>query len=232
MPRWHEFTGANVVCVVAHPDDAELMCYGTLRLASEAGAKVSVVIVTLGVNGVSLADSAAGVKLGTQARLAESAQAYAGTGIDVTCLGHTDGALAANRGLISAIEGSLAERECHVLITHSATARNDHQDHIAVATAATNAIVRVRTCQMILHGEPHSPRSFFNPNYLADITDLIDDKVAALQKHQTQAGRWYLSESFTRDRAAAAGWRLAPHLAAHGRYFEAFECTLGVIGDT
>jgi N-acetylglucosamine malate deacetylase 1 len=227
---WREFAHANIVCVVAHPDDAELMCYGTLRSASSAGAKVSVVIVTLGVNGVSLADSAAGMRIEAETRVTESADAYAGTGIDVTCLGFTDGALVANRELISAIEAALVGRDCQVLITHSASAGNDHQDHIAVAAAATNAVVRVRSCRKILHGEPHSPRSHFRPNYLLEVTDLIGDKIAALQKHGTQAGRWYLSESFTRDRAAAAGWRLAPHLAAEGRYFEAFECTLSVVG--
>lgn len=229
MQRLHELSGANVVCVVAHPDDAELMCYGTLRLASEAGAKVSLVVVTLGVNGVSLVDGAAGMRIAAETRMAETTQAYADTGIDIACLGLVDGGLTANRELISAIEAALAERDCQVLLTHSLAAGNDHQDHIAVAAATANAVVRAPSCRMILHGEPHSPRSSFHPNYLVEITDLIDDKVAALRKHQTQAGRWYLSERFTRDRAAAAGWGLAPHLAAEGRYFEAFECTLSVI---
>ncbi|MGY1897947.1 PIG-L deacetylase family protein [Nocardia gipuzkoensis] len=221
----------NIVCVVAHPDDAELLCYGTLRRAARSGTKVTVIIVSTGVNGVSLADTAAGTKIQGLTRVAESNDAYAGTGIDVVCLGFQDGALKADRALISAIEQALVERECHALLTHSPSARNDHQDHLAVAAAALNAVVRIPTCRIILHGEPHSPRSEFKPNYLVDITDYIDDKIVALGKHSTQAGRWYLSEQFTRDRAAAAGWRLAPHLAAEQRYFEAFECSLMVIGE-
>src|SRR5580658_3534832 len=173
MPHWRDIAGANVVCVVAHPDDAELMCYGTLRRASEAGAKVSVVIVTFGVNGVSLVDNAVGVRIAEHERVAESASSYAGTQIEISCLGFTDGSLTADHRLISSVEAALAERRCDVLITHSKSANNDHQDHIAVAAAASNAAVRIPTCRMILHGEPHAPRSVFSPNYLVEITDLI-----------------------------------------------------------
>jgi LmbE family N-acetylglucosaminyl deacetylase len=216
----------RVAALVAHPDDAEMMCYGTLRRFRQRGAEVTVVVATTGVNGVSLTDRAEGTLLAARDRVAESAASYAGTGIAVTCLGLTDGALAPDRELVSRIEAELARLGCTVLITHSQHGGNDHQDHIAVARAAANAATRVASCASILHGEPHAPRSSFRPTVLVDITGLVDDKVAALQAHQTQAGRWYLSEEYTRHRAAAAGWHLAPARAAAGRVFEAFEATL------
>ena len=43
----------RVVAVVAHPDDAELMCYGTLRRYRQLGAAATVVTVSRGAGGIS-----------------------------------------------------------------------------------------------------------------------------------------------------------------------------------
>ncbi len=216
----------RVVAVVAHPDDAELLCYGTLRKAREAGAMVSVVVVTHGANGVSIADAGAGRQLTEDEREKEVAAAWHDTGIDMVFLHLTDGALVADLNLISLVESELKRLGCTLLITHSPRAANDHQDHLAVAAAAANAATRVPTCHTVLHGEPHAPRSGFHPTVLVDVTDVVDDKVRALDSHHSQGGRWYLSERYTRHRAAQAGWSLRPEAAAAGRAFEAFEATL------
>jgi LmbE family N-acetylglucosaminyl deacetylase len=216
----------QVVAVVAHPDDAELLCYGTLRQAQAAGAVVSVVVVTHGANGVSVADADAGRRLTEDEREKELTAAWHGTGIDVAFLGLTDGGLVADLDLISRVEAELNRLGCTLLITHSPRVANDHQDHLAVAAATANAATRVPTCHTVLHGEPHAPRSGFSPTVLVDITDVVDDKVRALDAHHSQSGRWYLSEAYTRHRAVQAGWLLRPAAAAGGRAFEAFETSL------
>ncbi|WP_239515969.1 MULTISPECIES: PIG-L deacetylase family protein [unclassified Streptomyces] len=216
----------HVVAVVAHPDDAELLCGGTLLRLRQAGARVSILTATHGANGVSVADSEAGRRLRPEDRAVESAAAWAGTGIELSGLGLEDGALTADRHMISLLEGELVRSGCTTLITHSPRVANDHQDHLAVAVAASNAATRVSTCRTVLYGEPHAPRSQFAPTVLVDITDVLDDKIKALQAHQSQAGRWYLGEEYTRHRAADAGWRLRPAAAAAGRSFEAFETPL------
>ncbi|MFE5142961.1 PIG-L deacetylase family protein [Streptomyces fagopyri] len=216
----------RVVAVVAHPDDAELLCYGTLRRAAEAGATVTVVVVTHGANGVSLADVADGRRLGTDERAEEVRAAWHSTGIQLTFLGLPDGALVADRHLISAVEAELTRRGCTLLITHSLNADTDHQDHRALADAAANAATRVATCHTVLHGEPHTPRSAFAPTVLVDITEHLDSKVTALAAHRTQAGRWYLGKDYTHHRAAQAGWRLRPAAAAVGRAYESFETSV------
>ncbi|MFJ4880322.1 PIG-L deacetylase family protein [Streptomyces sp. NPDC088745] len=216
----------HVVAVIAHPDDAELLCYGTLRQARLAGAAATVVVVTHGANGVSVADADAGRRLDEDDRAAEVRAAWAGTGVDTVFLGLPDGALAPDRDLISAVERELAARRCTVLITHSLRAANDHQDHLAVGTAAANAATRVPSCHTVLHGEPHAPRSGFTPTVLVDITSFLDDKVLALKAHQSQAGRWYLGEEYTRHQAAQAAWRLRPTAATDGRVFETFETSV------
>lgn len=216
----------RVVAVVAHPDDAELLAYGTLRRYRRLGADVTVLMATHGANGVSLGDAARGLHLTEDTRVREVRAAWDGTGVEVTCLGLADGALHPDRPLISAIEGELVHRGCTTVITHSPHAGNDHQDHLALAAATANAATRVPSCRTVLYGEPHAPRSAFAPTVLVDITAFLDDKVKALAKHKTQGGRWYLGETYTRQRAATAGWRLRPSAAAAGRVFEAFETPL------
>lgn len=218
--------GERVVALVAHPDDAELLCYGTLRRAVAAGATVTVVVVTHGANGVSLTDAAVGRRLGPDERAEEVRAAWHSTGIQLAFLGLPDGALVADRHLISAVEAELTRLDCTMLITHSLNADTDHQDHRALAGAAANAATRVITCHTVLHGEPHAPRSAFAPTVLVDITDFLGDKVNALAAHGTQAGRWYLSKGYTHHRAAQAGWHLRPAATAAGRAYEAFETSV------
>ncbi|WP_326614417.1 hypothetical protein OG949_39770 [Streptomyces scopuliridis] len=54
---------AQVVGVVARPDDAEITFYGARRCWRDAGATVTVVIATHGTNGVSRRDSATDARL-------------------------------------------------------------------------------------------------------------------------------------------------------------------------
>ncbi|MDV9194640.1 PIG-L deacetylase family protein [Streptomyces sp. Wh19] len=216
----------QVVAVVAHPDDAELLCYGTLRRAAQTGSIVTVVVVTHGANGISLADAADGRRISTDERAEEVRAAWHSTGIQLAFLGLPDGALVADRHLISAVEAELTRLNCTLLITHSLNADTDHQDHRALAGAAANAATRVATCHTVLHGEPHAPRSAFSPTVLVDVTDVLDDKVTALAAHHTQAGRWYLGKDYTHHRAAQAGWHLRPAAAAAGRTYEAFETSV------
>lgn len=217
---------AQVVAVVAHPDDAEIMFYGSLRCWREAGATVTVVVATRGTNGVSRRDSVAGARLNPHERPAESARSFQGTGITVEFLGMADGALTSDIELISAIEDALTRHRCTVLLTHAPHSGNDHQDHHAIARAALNAATRVPSCTAILHGQPHAPHQRVTPTVLIDITEHIDDKIKALTRHRSQAGRYYLSEPYTRWRAAGEGWTILPDHAAAGRSFEAFTPSL------
>ncbi|MGW5679614.1 PIG-L deacetylase family protein [Streptomyces sp. NPDC003860] len=217
---------AHIVALVAHPDDAELMCYGTLRRWQDAGATVTVVSATHGANGISRNDYAAGTRLTPAHRPAENTAAFAGTGIMVECLGMTDGALTPGIDLVSAIEDTLARHHCTVLITHALHGGNDHQDHHAVARAALNAATRIPTCTTVLHGQPHAPHHQTSPTVLVDITDHLDDKIKALAQHHSQAGRYYLTEDYTRWRAHGAGWAALPDQAAAGRAYEAFTTCL------
>ncbi|MEU0664235.1 hypothetical protein [Streptomyces lavendulocolor] len=61
---------------------------------------------------------------------------------------------------------------------------------------------------------------------MIDITEYLDDKIKALAQHRSQVGRYYLSETYTRWRAAGEGWKTFPIYAAAGRTFEALTPSL------
>lgn len=220
----------GVVAVVAHPDDAELLCFGTLMHFVAQGADVSVVVVTDGTGGVSIVDVEAGRSLEQNERWKETLDAFEGTGVSVECLGIPDGALTYDRELISAIEAILVAKRSEVVVTHTPNAGTDHQDHGVVGRATANACTRVPALRWLLHGEPHAPRSRFAPSVFVDVTEHLEAKERALKAHRSQAGRWYLSDDYTRQRASNAAWRASSRLAADGRLFEAFECSVMVIG--
>src|SRR5690348_15633082 len=67
------FAGERVLAVMAHPDDAELLCAGTLARAKADGAAVAVCVMCQGDKGVA-ADGQGGAELG-QVRKREAAEA-------------------------------------------------------------------------------------------------------------------------------------------------------------
>jgi LmbE family N-acetylglucosaminyl deacetylase len=217
----------SVIAVVAHPDDAELMFYGTLRSAREAGAAVAVTIVTAGENGVSQSD--APTRQITQGeRIAETLGAFDGTGIDVQVLGFGDGEVTTSRLLVDSLESVLRSRECTVLLTHDPSALNDHQDHVAVGRAAANVGWRYPGCSVIAFGQPTQPGAGFHGNLLVDISPFLDDKIASLRSHQSQGGRWYLSEQYTRARSESVGWQTSPDATSSGSRFESLRLVTGI----
>lgn len=208
-----------VVAVVAHPDDAELLFFGTLQLAVARGALAIVIVVTRGERGVSLREEGSRAIV-ADARLDECKNAFANSHVVVDTLGLPDGQLHAVPDLASRVEAVLQELNCTTLLTHDPQANNDHQDHLALGKAAVNAGRRVAV-GTIAAGQPIQPGATFLPTVLVDVSAYLTDKIDALNEHESQAGRWYLSPEFTMARAQAAGWNSYPQRTASGRYYEA-----------
>lgn len=220
--------GDIVVAVVAHPDDAEMMFYGILRGMRARGARVVVLLVTHGERGVSIRDANDGGAIADGERLGEVTAAYLGTDIELRALGRPDGSLYLENDLVTAIESELLDIQPTIVLTHSPRAGSDHQDHHAVGVATTNALNRVASCRRLYFGQPHRPGARFRPNLLVRIDEYIEDKIIALEAHQSQGDRWYLSAEYTRARALDLGWKYRPAQSRGEYYFEALECELAV----
>lgn len=224
-------SASRALIVMAHPDDAEIGCFGTMMALRERGYEVHLLIVGSGEHGVSVQDRAQGAgPLEPSLRLKESIAAFDKTGVVVESLLHEDGALEVTRQLISEIEAKIKSFKPALLITHHLDLTGlDHQDHQAVARAVVNATARSRSVETLLYSEPHLSRTQFNPTVFVDITPYQAQKLKALEAHQSQAGRVYLSERYHYSRGLRNAHKAGTWFLEQDRCFESFELGLTVI---
>lgn len=212
--------------VMAHPDDAELLCFGTIKKYLQDGYKIYLFIVCNGEYGISVKDKQRLGKdsIDTRIRAQETINAFAGLDVQVEFLDYRDSHIKMENQLISDIEKRLAQIHPEILMTHYVeTSGFDHQDHIVIGQCALNISLRLSALKMILMPEPiNSFKIDFNPNFFVNITEYFEEKMAAINAHKSQAGRVYLMREFhllkCQKNALAAG----TDYYRKGLFFESF----------
>jgi LmbE family N-acetylglucosaminyl deacetylase len=189
----------QLVVIMAHPDDAEILCFGTILKYLKKGYTVDIITVCSGENGISLADRQHKDirKLHSSIRHQESLRAFEGTSAILKNLEYEDGNIQLNGKLISDIELNLHQLNPQVLITHYVEPSGlDHQDHRIVGQACVNASLRCKSLKILLQAEPLCSRINFFPNYFINISNEFDRKIEALKCHESQKGRDYLTKEY------------------------------------
>jgi N-acetylglucosamine malate deacetylase 1 len=205
-------THMSVLAVFAHPDDAELGCFGTLAGLGAAGFGLHILALTNGSNSSS-PDAAF--------RPVEAKAAAAVVGADLVIEDFPDGALLANRETYSCVEEHLNRLRPAVVITHFVGA-HDHQDHEAAGRAATTMAGRSPHVKLILQAEPPLMNSLFTPNFYVDVTEHMPTKLEAVAKYQSEGDKPYAAAQAIRDRGAWWARQAAAHDLRQTRYGEAF----------
>jgi len=187
----------DLLAVMAHPDDAELLCGGALIRAAEAGGRTAILDLTRGESG-SLGDP------GTRAAEAKQAAALLGIAARENA-GLPDGALQNTpdaRGVVAARIRALRPR---VVITHWPEAR--HPDHRAAAELARDACFLAGVRNAPVDGEPFRPHKLVyclayaehapRPTLVLDISDVFERKLDAIRAFHSQVdGRSALGDVF------------------------------------
>jgi LmbE family N-acetylglucosaminyl deacetylase len=202
------FTHADdnrVLVVLAHPDDPEFFCGGTVARWSAEGKDIRYCLLTHGERG------ADGSEIDPQelAQLRELEQQAAADllGVQqVLFLDHPDGYLLPNLELRKDITRVLRKIRPHSVITSDPSnffpgrLRINHPDHRAAGEAVLAAVfpaVRSSLYFPELESEeglkPHKVKTVFvagtqQPNTTIDVTDFMDLKLAAIAKHASQIG--------------------------------------------
>jgi LmbE family N-acetylglucosaminyl deacetylase/CheY-like chemotaxis protein len=203
-------SGANVLFIGAHPDDIELGCGGTLIKHVQSGDNVFAVIFTNGEKG--MADT---VKIDRQQ---ESLKALTMAGVNplnIYFLQYPDTELwQVRQEVMNSIAKFCEIFGIQLIYTHSNKAK--HQDHVTVFEGTMRA---ARKAWGIMAYESHGATSpSFSPNLFVDITDVIPEKIAMLNCHQSQIAKNILNiESVI----ALAQFRSSQSEEFH--YAEAFE---------
>jgi LmbE family N-acetylglucosaminyl deacetylase len=196
----------KVMVIVAHPDDIEFGCAGTVARWAQNGAEACFVLVTSGDVGIAKPDitraEAAAV------REAEQLAAAAVLGVhNVVFLREPDGSVVNTLDLRKRLVRELRRFRPEVVICSDPTvyfvdnSYINHPDHRAVAAAALDAVFPAA-------GQPHVFEELAAEGLTAhkvrkvyvegwgsgdtwiNISDVIDRKIEALRQHVSQMGEW------------------------------------------
>jgi LmbE family N-acetylglucosaminyl deacetylase len=205
-------THLSVLAVFAHPDDAELGCFGTLAGLRVAGFGLHILALTNGANSCS-PDAAF--------RTVEAKESAGVIGADIAIEDFVDGDLLSNRETYSCVGDHIARVRPAVVITHRVGAQ-DHQDHETAGRAATTMAGRSSCVKLILQAEPPLMNTLFCPNVYVDVTDYMAGKLAAIARYQSERDKPFAAEQAIRDRGTWWARQAETHNLTQTRYCEAF----------
>ncbi len=202
--------------VFAHPDDAELSCFGLLAKLRKMGWRIVLVVATRGENG---ADAA------LWDRQAEARTAAKVLNAEMIFGDFADGHVPRSKEVVDWIETVMGSHRPDIVVTHFAgESRTAHQDHIAIEAAVQIATRRAHWKPTLLLAEGIDNDVTFQPNWFADITEEFDAKLASIQSHVSQRDKYYMRPSHQKTRAKkwALNFPPAPDAEETESYWEAF----------
>lgn len=192
----------RVLLVMAHPDDAEFSCGGTLAKWAREGKEIRYLLLTCGDKGSDSPDVTPEMLCAD--RQAEQRAAADVLGVKgVTFLHNLDGELVNTLEVRRDIVREIRRFKPHVIMTNDPTtyfranAYINHSDHRAAGAATLDAAFpaagnRMYFPELLDHGfEPHPVKEIWltgsnEPNMWVDVTDTLEIKLAALQQHKSQ----------------------------------------------
>ena len=215
------YTPESVMAIVAHPDDIEFGCVGTVARWVSEGARAAYVLTTSG--DVGIAKPGMTKEKAAEIREAETAAAAKVAGVeDVTFLRVPDGMVENTMALRKRMVREIRRFKPEIIITGDPTmvftpmGGINHPDHRAVAGAAIDAVFPAI-------GQPNLFQEFEEEGITAhkirkvyvtawgqgevfvDITTTVDIKIRALQQHKSQVGEWEDIEQRVREWTAGTG---------------------------
>ena len=223
----------RAMVVVAHHDDAEFGCAGTVAKWCRDGLEVVYVICTDGSKGSS--DPKMTPERLSDIRRREQLEAGKVLGLkEVVFLGYEDSMLQATLELRRDIVREIRRHRPDVLICMSPV-RNlqgnsyiGHPDHLAVGEATLAAVFPAARDGMTFREllgeglEPHKVREVLvmdnlEPDMWVDVSDTIDVAIEALKRHVSQVGDGHEDDSWMRE------WRRRAGEQRNMRYAEGFK---------
>jgi bacillithiol biosynthesis deacetylase BshB1 len=175
----------NVLCMMAHPDDAEIICGGSLIKLIDQGYKVAIVDFSKGEMGT----RGSVEQRGTEAECATKIM-----GVDIRInLGLPDSMIENNIENRKIVVEAIRKLAPELVITHSLQ-NNRNPDHTHTAALVKEAIFTAGLAKYDTGQEPHRPKKIiysmeyfdFIPSIIVDITDQYERKMNAVNCYKSQ----------------------------------------------
>jgi bacillithiol biosynthesis deacetylase BshB1 len=177
---------ADILAIMAHPDDAELLCGGLLIRSADLDRSTAVLDLTGGERG-----SAGSADL----RREEAANATRILGLATRAnAGLPDGELENTHAARLVVAGHIRQIRPRVVILHWPDGR--HPDHRVASELGRDACFVAGLRRAPIDGDPHRPFKVIycfsyreeplQPSFVVDITDQIDRKIDAIRAYGSQ----------------------------------------------
>jgi LmbE family N-acetylglucosaminyl deacetylase len=210
----------GVLAVFAHPDDAELTCFGTLANLAAENWRIYVFYVTAGESSRAP---------GKHCRIDEAKQAAEIIGAQGFSGQLRDGFICYDGQSVGLVEQKIDELRPQIVMTHFPQDSGlGHQDHVEIGKAATNAAVRSRHVQMVIQAEPPLLSLSFVPNLFIDISTQVEKKVRAVECHRSESGKPFMDRTAILDRGRWWARQARVHNLMEGEFFEPFVLVKGI----
>ena len=202
----HIYVPERAMVIMAHPDDPEFSCSGTMARWSKAGTKICYVLCTSG--DVGIAKPGMTRQEAAKIREAEQRDASRITGVEeVVFLGEPDGMLVATLDLRKKIVREIRRFRPEVVVTGDPTrvwsgdSYINHPDHRAASSAALDAVFPAAGQPNLFEEiseegyEAYKPRKVYvttwdEADVYVNISETIDIKITALRAHKSQMKDW------------------------------------------
>ncbi len=209
----------RVLIAVAHPDDAEFGCSGTVARWVKEGREVSYLILTNGDKGSS--DRRTTSEELARIRAQEQLNAARVLGVEqVEFLGYPDGELEDTREVRRAVTAGIRRFRPDLIITQNPNRTSNlyasHRDHRTTGGVVLDCVYplardHLSFPELLSQGlEPHRAREVYimaweKPDMVVDISDTMELKLKALACHTSQMGDFSQVEARVREWAAELG---------------------------
>lgn len=186
----------NVLAICAHPDDAEILCGGTLAKYAKRGDRVTIAIATNGEVGSPLLPKAEIAEIRRQEAIA-AAQVI---GADLIWMGFRDEFLFDTEETRLAFIDAMRRSEADVVLTHwpddlynpDHTITGQVANDVAIMTTVPNIVTDsppLKSIPIVYFIESVAGLGF-QPDEYVDVTDTFELKREMLAKHASQVGDW------------------------------------------
>ncbi|MEF3305613.1 PIG-L deacetylase family protein [Paenibacillus sp. GYB003] len=218
----------NVLTICAHPDDAEILCGGTLARYAESGAHVTIAIATNGEVGSSTLPKTEIADI----RRAEALEAAAVIGAELIWMGFRDEFLFDTEETRLAFIDAMRRSQADVVLTHWPDDLYN-PDHTVTGRIANDVAIMTTVPNIVT---PHPPINRipvvyfmdsmagigFQPEEYVDITHMFEKKRRMLSAHASQTGSWLKDQYDSSALEMIEIWSRFRGLQCGVRYAEGF----------
>ena len=179
----------KIICIFSHPDDIELVCYGTLKKFKKLKYNIHCLFLSKGEQ----SKVSKNIKRDNQ-----NLKALSKISKNIYFEELIDGQFHYNSRIVGLIDKYLTKIKPSIVITHftNSDGSSAHQDHHVTRLAASNSARRNQYVKILAYAEPEYNIKDFIPNLYVDTTPYFQEKLNSLKFHTHENKKYYFKKKY------------------------------------